>query len=144
MAGNPADRRVESDRESGEPFGKVRLVDGESPAEKKRTFIRKRRRAPRFGARRGPERNPAYLDYIRTLPCLVCGTWPVEAAHSGPHGMAQKASDYTAVPLCYVHHRTGRDAHHVLGRKFEAHHGIDFAAVTARLRAEFEAGRKAA
>lgn len=62
-----------------------------------------------------PERDPAYLDYVRTLPCLVCG----RRGYTNPHhlkdpllcGMAQKAPDWAAIPLC-----TGADGgcHHAL------------------------------
>jgi hypothetical protein len=64
-----------------------------------------------------PVRNPHYLRFIRTQPCCVCGrTWGVEAAHTGPRGLGQKASDESCIPLCWVHHRTGRDSYHALGR----------------------------
>src|SRR3546814_4861401 len=58
---------------------------------------------------------------IRDLPCLVCGTAPVEAAHirSGslqfakrPTGGAEKPSDKWSLPLCAEHHRTGDMAQH--------------------------------
>lgn len=82
-----------------------------------------------------PIRNLKYLAWIRTLPCLVCGrTTGIEAAHTGPHGIAQKSSDTSVVPLCARHHRTGRDSHHKLGpRAFERHHRIDLRAITAHL-----------
>jgi hypothetical protein len=41
----------------------------------------------------------------------------VEAAHTGPHGISQKASDYTCIPLCHEHHRTGNDALDKIGRE---------------------------
>ena len=80
-------------------------------------------------------RNPRYLAWIRTLPCLVCGrTTGIEAAHTGPHGMAQKSPDISAIPLCARHHRTGRDSYHKLGaRVFERHHQLDIRAVVAHL-----------
>ena len=82
-----------------------------------------------------PTRNLKYLAWIRTLPCLICGrTGGVEAAHTGPHGMAQKSADTSAVPLCARHHRTGRDSYHKLGaRAFERRHGVDLRAVVERL-----------
>ena len=85
-----------------------------------------------------PTRKPKYLAWIRTQPCLVCGkTSGVEAAHTGPHGMAQKSSDTSAIPLCPRHHRTGRDSYHRLGpRAFEMQHGLDLRAVVARLNAK--------
>ena len=72
-----------------------------------------------------PVRHPGYLQWIRTLPCSVCRTTrTVEAAHTGPHGLSQKSSDLSAIPLCARHHRTGMDSYHKLGpRKFsEVHH----------------------
>lgn len=82
-----------------------------------------------------PTRNPKYVAWIRTLPCLVCGrTTTIEAAHTGPHGLAQKSPDTSAVPLCARHHRTGRDSYHKLGaRCFERHHRLSLPAVVARL-----------
>jgi hypothetical protein len=85
-----------------------------------------------------PTRNAKYLAWIRTLPCLVCGrTTGVEAAHTGPHGVAQKSPDTSAVPLCVRHHRTGRDSYHKLGpRAFERRHRFDIRSVVARLNAK--------
>ena len=82
-----------------------------------------------------PTRDLKYLAWIRTLPCLVCGrTGGIEAAHTGPHGIGQKSPDTSAVPLCAIHHRTGRDSYHKLGpRAFERHHGLDLRAIVARL-----------
>jgi len=82
-----------------------------------------------------PQRNSQYLAWIRTLPCVVCGTdRGIEASHTGPHGLGQKSSDYSAIPLCIKHHRTGRDSYHKLGpRRFSAVHNIDIRAIVDRL-----------
>ena len=82
-----------------------------------------------------PARNRAYLGWIRSLPCLVCRTTRnVEASHVGPHGLAQKASDFMTVPLCLRHHRTGNDSLHKLGRRhFEERHGVDLLGQAERL-----------
>jgi len=80
-------------------------------------------------------RNPRYLQWIRTLPCSVCRTtrW-VEAAHTGPHGLGQKSSDLSAIPLCVKHHRAGNDSYHRLGpRKFGEVHQLNVRAIVARL-----------
>ena len=82
-----------------------------------------------------PARDPKYLAWIRTQPCLVCGStrW-IEAAHMGPHGLGQKSPDTSAVPLCAAHHRTGKDSYHRLGpRKFGEVHNLDLAAIVQRL-----------
>ena len=85
-----------------------------------------------------PFRNPGYLQWIRTLPCSVCRTTRVvEAAHTGPHGLSQKSSDLSAIPLCVKHHRTGDDSYHKLGpRKFAEVHQVNIRAIVARLSAK--------
>ena len=84
-----------------------------------------------------PVRNAGYLQWIRTLPCAVCRTIrAVEAAHTGPHGIGQKSSDLSAIPLCARHHRTGDDSYHKLGpRKFGELHGLNVRAIVTRLSA---------
>ena len=48
-----------------------------------------------------PVRDPAYRRFIRQLPCAACGkSRYVDAAHTGPHGFGQKASDLNCIPLC--------------------------------------------
>jgi hypothetical protein len=65
------------------------------------------------------------MRWIKTLPCAVCGRMGAEAAHTGPRGLGQKSPDESCIPLCAEHHRTGRDAIHVLGpRRFEDVHGF--------------------
>lgn len=72
-------------------------------------------RAARRKPRRGPARSAKYRAWIRTLPSAVSGAGPCEAAHTGDDGgMAQKASDYSCIPLTteehLEYHRFGRDA----------------------------------
>ena len=85
-----------------------------------------------------PQRNPKYLAFIRSLPCTVCKvTRGVQAAHTGPHGMGQKSSDLSAIPLCHEHHTNGRDSYHVLGpRKFGERHNLNVSAIVRRLNAK--------
>ena len=85
-----------------------------------------------------PTRNPRYLRWIRTLPCSVCRTTrAVEAAHTGPHGLSQKSSDLSAIPLCGRHHRSGDDSYHRLGpRKFAEVHRVNIQLIVARLSAK--------
>lgn len=72
-----------------------------------------------------PERDEAYLDLIRALPCLHCGMEPSEAAHvrmaSAAHGKAsglgKTPADRWALPLCSEHHRNARDAQHKRGER---------------------------
>lgn len=50
---------------------------------------------------RPPARSPAYLAYVRTHPCCLCGaTPPSDAHHWGRRGVGQKTDDYRTVPLC--------------------------------------------
>jgi hypothetical protein len=82
-----------------------------------------------------PKRNPRYLAWIRTQPCLVCGSrGGIEAAHTGPRGLGQKSPDTSAIPLCPKHHRTGRDSYHRLGpRQFARVHQLDVESAVRRL-----------
>lgn len=54
---------------------------------------------------RKPKRyeNPAYLDYVRSQPCVACG-WSagVDAHHVISRGAG--GSDLTAIALCRPHH----------------------------------------
>jgi hypothetical protein len=87
-------------------------------------------------ARDLPVRDPKYLAFLRTLPCAICGAnWGIEAAHTGPHGLSQKASDLDAIPLCREHHRTGKDALDKLGPvEFARAHHVDVRALIAAYR----------
>jgi hypothetical protein len=82
-----------------------------------------------------PKRDSRYLAWIRTLPCVVCGsTKGIEASHTGPRGLGQKSPDSSAIPLCAHHHRTGRDSYHKLGaRRFAGLHGLDIPSLVRRL-----------
>ena len=78
------------------------------------------------------ERDEKHLDYIRSLPCCICGDdTTVEAAHirtgsishDKPHtGMAEKPSDKWAVPLCGKHHR---EQHSMNEMDFWKCHGVN-------------------
>jgi len=62
-----------------------------------------------------------YLDYIRSLPCRICDTNPVDPHHTETGGVGMKGSDFTAIPLCRTHH----DELHSGGVKtFQQLHGI--------------------
>jgi hypothetical protein len=95
-----------------------------------------RRKPPqRAETSRGPARDWRYRAWIRTLPCAVCGIQTrIEACHTGPRGLGQKASDYTCVPLCAEHHRIGKDAVDKIGNaQFEQRFAVDLAALVRRL-----------
>src|SRR5438876_7146610 len=90
-----------------------------------------------------PTRDPDYIRFVRGQPCCVCErTWGIEASHTGPRGLGQKASDQSCIPLCWKHHRTGRDSYHTLGRvRFSQVQGLDISAIILKLRSDYE-GRK--
>ncbi len=115
-------------------------------------------RKRRLGKRRGRIEDPAYLDFIREQPCLLCarierhggllrGTRqhsPTEAAHVGKHGMSQKCDDRDALPLCgEEHHREGPLSQHKLGKQFWGYHKIGRAAEIAHYNALYESTRQA-
>lgn len=60
------------------------------------------------------EENPAYLAYVRTLPCTICARpGPNDPAHlrsaarqygKRSTGMAEKPDDKWVLPLCRTHH----------------------------------------
>ena len=72
------------------------------------------------------ETDEAYLNYIRSLPCLICRQLGSDPDHLKTVG--SRGSDYGAVPLCRTHH-TERHAHgtawinarHNIDHWFEAH-----------------------
>ena len=103
-------------------------------------------RKMRLQPRRGPDRSPEYLAWIRTLGCVVCSgvsgaATVVEAAHTnalGRRGIGQKTSDFSAIPLCGAHHRENPDSYHRLGeQKFSHTHGIDLHGLVRALRSRF-------
>jgi len=54
------------------------------------------------------DKDPAYLEWVRTLPSVLSGKSGCEAHHTIGHnlgGMAVKSSDYMAFPLTPEEHR---------------------------------------
>jgi len=58
-------------------------------------------------------KNPKYLEFIRSLPCIICRNPATEPHHIRSRlfvpeamrgGTGLKPSDYTCVPLCHKHH----------------------------------------
>lgn len=77
------------------------------------------------------QRDNKHLEFIRSLPCAICGGINTEAAHirtaSLAHGkshtgMQEKPSDKWAVPLCNEHHR---EQHGMNELAFWKRYGID-------------------
>src|SRR5262245_6705015 len=99
-------------------------------------------RSKRLTPRRGRQEDAGYLRWLRTQPCSVpgCKARDIEAAHVGSRGYGRRSHDREAISLCgRKHHREGPEAHHVLGKLFWDHHGIDRWEVIRRLNTEYEA-----
>jgi hypothetical protein len=57
-------------------------------------------------------RDASHLQFVASLPCLVCGRTPAQAHHllfAQPRALASKPSDEWTVPLCLLHHRALHD-----------------------------------
>lgn len=96
------------------------------------------------------ERNPGYLSWIRSLPCLICYRNGVmqrsrtDAHHHGPRGLGTKVADDRAVPLCHEeHHIFGPESAHRLGKRFAEVHGVDMEAEIERLQSGYMLLREA-
>jgi len=89
-----------------------------------------------------PVRDPEYRQFIKRLPCVAClKTWRVDPAHTGPHGINQKACDLKCIPLC----RKCHEAFDSDPRGFAERHGLDVPALIAQFnRFYFEKLRKKA
>lgn len=84
------------------------------------------RRLRKRVSRRG-EPDPMYMEWIKTLGCIVCNKKPCDAHHMVLK--SQGGHDQTCIPLCKRHHQTGADSIHGLGsvEAFEKCHGINLA-----------------
>jgi hypothetical protein len=121
-----------------------------------RAFKRERARIGQIKAIE-PERDPLYLAWLRLQPCTVFARFGtchcrdlavsyflrvIEAAHTEPHGMNQKASDYDAIPLCRWMHQEAKDEQ-AKSRNWFAEHGLNRKQIIAGLRARYEQERAA-
>ena len=66
-----------------------------------------------------PERDNDYLAYIHDQPCMICGLQHRSHAHHAKItkyvSNSKKTPDWTALPLCYLHHLQGA---HGLGHEW--------------------------
>ncbi len=91
----------------------------------------RRRRKPR----RGPDPADAYRAWIRQQPsCVSESTRNIEACHTGPHGLGQKSSGYTCIPLTHEEHM---ELHRIGPRRFQDKYRIDFEVITEGLFTEW-------
>ena len=84
-----------------------------------------------------PVRSRHYLAFVRSWPCIACGTTRRyrDAAHVGPHGISQKACDLSTIPACRVCHR---ELHRLGPVRFQLKHGLDFAQAIESLHHAYE------
>ncbi len=68
-----------------------------------------------YDAREGRER-PEVRNLAAALTCIECGL--TEVAHVGVRGLSQRCADAESIPLGEMHHRTGPDAQHKIGKRF--------------------------
>lgn len=87
--------------------------------------------APSKGKKRPRAEDTKHLDWLRTLPCIITGTRPVDAAHirygdrawgKRETGGAEKPDDCWCLPLCRQKHD---EQHSGDERVFWARHGLD-------------------
>jgi hypothetical protein len=75
-------------------------------------------------------RDPAYLAFVRSKPCIVC-MGPAEAHHAlGRRGTGVKPSDFGCIPVCRKHHY---ELHHWGGKSFQSKHDVDFREIALNL-----------
>jgi len=138
------------------------MIQRKKPNERKvatNSRIKRERRKLRSAKGTYPARDPKYLAWIRTLPCVCCDPpgvlaelfpgrgipdqYPTEVAHVGDRGLGQKCSDLQTIPLCAYHHRTGPESHHRLGNRFWSKWGINKEELIANLNQRYqqESGR---
>lgn len=71
-------------------------------------------------------RDKGHLRFIRSLPCIVCGISPCDAAHislgNNTKGMGRKTDDCYTVPLCHKHHM---EQHSIPEREWWQKFGFD-------------------
>ena len=113
--------------------------------------IPRRREKPR----KGREPDPAYLQFIRSLPCVCCVIMSAlfsnhrqatvsEAAHVGARGLGQRCPDRETIPLCALHHTRGEHAHHRMQKEFWVFWDLDRIKLIEEFQTRYEAERRAA
>jgi len=121
--GKPLTRRQEIQRKNKEAQRKA------SAAQRRRKIKSKRRAKVKADAAFAKHfHSPEHLAYVHSLPCLVCGTLPVDAHHVRSKGAGGTWRDL--VPLCRIHHSEYHTAGHVT---FERRYDLDLVAIAARV-----------
>ncbi len=80
--------------------------------------------------RHKPVRDEVYRQFVKRMPCAAClKTWGIDPAHTGPHGIGQKACDLSCIPLC----RQCHDDYDAAPMKFAARKKLDVPALILKL-----------
>lgn len=95
-------------------------------------------------------RDRAYLEFVRSLPCIICGKVGVEAHHQAEKGHGTtggKPGDERVLPVCVYHHSFGGTKQYpgsihgpgkLTGWSFWEFHGVDIERYMKRIQAAFE------
>jgi hypothetical protein len=71
------------------------------------------------------KRDPARLAAVARLPCVICGSHPVQVHHCLHARYSQRRNaDQLTIPLCWNHH-LGPDGIHTNKAKWQRLHGPD-------------------
>lgn len=82
-----------------------------------------------------PVRSADYRRFVKGFPCAACGqSWLVDPAHTGPHGLRQKASDLLCIPLC----RRCHELFDAAPQSFCQAHGLDVPVLIEQLNRVYE------
>lgn len=91
-------------------------------------------------AKKAADRDAKYLAAVKTLPCVICGAYGVDAHHcrsqpaaDEPHAYerlpaaGRRSHDRDAIPLCpHDCHNGGPNSYHVNKRAWEERNGPDY------------------
>ena len=77
---------------------------------------------------------PGRVTFVRDLGCVICGA-PAENAHTRTGGTSRKGDYTTIIPLCFEHHRGGKDSYHAGAKSFAARYNLDLEAIAAAVEA---------
>ena len=80
--------------------------------------------------------DPVYLDWVRSLPCLLAGVGCVDTVQ--PHHVRSRGAggtDRETVPLCWLHHAEG---HQVGWCTFERRYQVDLTMIAAQIAATYK------
>ena len=71
-------------------------------------------------------RSDTYRAFVRQWPCLGCGaTSPIQACHTGAHGLGTKAPDIRCIPLCGECHLGTNGLDRIGPDAFQKKHNVD-------------------